>query len=55
MHSHGEQYADGIEWAEKGQGSIYVLMDGRLPPTPTTGQLFVYLCVSIDKFGFNQG
>ena len=56
MHNHGEQYADGVgQWAEKGQGSIYSLMEGRLPFTQTEAQLLIYLCVSINKLGFNQG
>ena len=56
MHNHGEQYADGVgQWAEKGQGSIYSLMEGRLPFTQTEAQLLIYLCVSIYKVGFNQG
>merc|ERR1719412_1224543 len=33
MHKYGEQYADGVEWAEQGQGSIYYLMDGMIPPS----------------------
>ena len=50
MHKHGEQYADGIEWAEAGQGSIYYLMDGRIPPTlgvMNVAQLIVYINVCL--------
>ena len=48
MHKYGEQYADGIEWSEKGQGSLYYLLDGRIPPIPAelnVAQLIVYINV----------
>ena len=31
MHRHGEEYGDGVVWAEEGSGSFYHLMDGNVP------------------------
>ena len=46
MHNYGEQYGDGVEWAEKGQGSLYYLMNGRLPSsTVSVEQILVYFTV----------
>ena len=35
MHLHGEQYGDGVPWAEQGKGSVFFLMNGELPVSAT--------------------
>ena len=51
MHKHGEQYGDGVFWAEQGCGSGYCLLDGRIPPQRTSGMLIMlYATVSCGTF-----
>jgi len=47
MHSHGEQYGDGVPWAEKGQGSVFHVMDGNIPAPLQAGAPFSSITIYV--------
>ena len=47
MHMHGEQYGDGVPWAEEGQGSVFFLMDGNIPVSIMKGAPYTPIVVFV--------
>ena len=49
MHRHGEEYGDGVVWAEEGSGSFFHLMEGNVPASilnrPQNSSITVYVKV----------
>ena len=48
---HGEEYGDGVPWAEEGQGSFYYLLDGAVPASimdrPLNSRVTVWVKVRV--------
>jgi len=47
MHMHGEQYGDGVPWAEEGKGSVFFMMDGEIPVNMTKSAPFSPILVYV--------